>query len=177
MVIDFQKSGRYTEHGGRGYEENIIRAMSRANYYLTNFSDTEIRRKTAEIEPVAVSLLNNHRIDRVLAGALLYEKLGRGKEAAKKLQQSLEKVERKEGEVYRKAQKFIERNPVRESSIRGLETRVAVFLGSTIAGIALSIYSLTATGNAIGNLTGTSQGLLGLILFVVGIAGLVFSKK
>jgi len=58
-----------------------------------------------------------------------------------------------------------------------LEKRVAVFLGSIVAGIALSIYSLTTTGNAISNLTGTSQGLLGLILFVVGIAGLVFSKK
>ncbi|MCX6749534.1 MAG: hypothetical protein NTW17_02190 [Candidatus Pacearchaeota archaeon] len=45
------------------------------------------------------------------------------------------------------------------------------------AGITLSVFSLQSTGNAIGNLTGTSQGLLGLIFFVVGIAGLVFSKK
>jgi hypothetical protein len=151
--------------------------MSRANYYLKNFSDTEIRRKTAEIEHVAGGLLNDHRIDRVLVGALLYEKLGKGKEAARKLQDGLKKVERKEGEAYRKAQEFIKKNSVREPSIRGLETRVAVFLGSTVAGVALSVFSLTATGNVIGNLTGTSQGLLGLILFVVGIAGLIFGKK
>lgn len=42
-------------------------------------------------------------------------------------------------------------------------------------GLTLSFFSLKSTGNAIGNLTGTFQGLLGLILFVVGLAGLVFS--
>jgi hypothetical protein len=45
------------------------------------------------------------------------------------------------------------------------------------AGIFLSIHSLQLTGNASGNLTGTSQGLLGLIFFVVGLAGLVFSRR
>ena len=60
---------------------------------------------------------------------------------------------------------------------KDLSTRVPIFILFLIGGIAISTFSLTATGNAVGNLTGTTQGLLGLILFVVGIFGIVFSKR
>lgn len=57
---------------------------------------------------------------------------------------------------------------------RGLESRVAVFFLATLAGIALSLSSLSITGNAVSNLTGTTQGLTGIFLFIVGLAGMVF---
>jgi hypothetical protein len=56
------------------------------------------------------------------------------------------------------------------------QRRLAIFIGSILGGIALSVYSLISTGNTIGNLTGTTQGLLGIFLFVLGIFGLVFNS-
>lgn len=60
---------------------------------------------------------------------------------------------------------------------RSLDSRVGVFILSTLAGIALSVFSFRATGNAISNLTGTSQGLLGIFLFIVGLTGIAFNAK
>ena len=57
-----------------------------------------------------------------------------------------------------------------------LKRKLFIFLLFVLGGIILSIFSLQSTGNAIGNLTGTTQGLLGIFLFVFGIAGLVFSS-
>ena len=51
------------------------------------------------------------------------------------------------------------------------------FSGITITGLILSLFSLKTTGNAISNLTGMWQGLLGIILFFIGLAGLVFGRK
>lgn len=59
----------------------------------------------------------------------------------------------------------------------GLESKTLVFIGSFLAGIALSLISIKPTGNAIGSLTGTAPGLFGIFLFVLGIAGLFFSGK
>ena len=59
----------------------------------------------------------------------------------------------------------------------GLEGRVGVFILFLLGGLALSIYSLTATGSAISNLAGTTKGLFGVLLFIAGLAGLVFSRK
>ncbi len=59
----------------------------------------------------------------------------------------------------------------------GLEDRVGIFILFVLGGIALSTFSLTTTGNAISNLTQTTPGLLGLIFFIVGLVGLVFSRK
>lgn len=60
-----------------------------------------------------------------------------------------------------------------------LEGRVIVSILSLIGGIALSILSLTATGNVISNLTGTTQGLLGIFLFIVGLVRILlhFNQK
>jgi hypothetical protein len=113
-----------------------------------------------------------------LTAAKLYEKIGKGKKAIPKLLKAASKNPQDAKEAYRAIREFIERNAgKRQPSPSGIEGKTLAFIGSTIAGIVLSAFSLTATGNAIGNLTGTSQGLLGLILFVVGIAGLVFSRK
>jgi len=62
----------------------------------------------------------------------------------------------------------------RKRKTSGIESRIAVFILFVLGGIALSISSLTATGNAISNLTGTSQGLLGIFLFIAGLVGMSF---
>lgn len=61
-----------------------------------------------------------------------------------------------------------------KKSSRGLEGRVGVFILTTLAGIILSFNSLMVTGNAISNLTGTTQGLTGILLFIVGLTGMFF---
>lgn len=53
-------------------------------------------------------------------------------------------------------------------------SRLVTLIFFMIGGIALSLGSLTTTGNAISNLTGTTPGLLGIILFVAGLIGMFF---
>ena len=112
-----------------------------------------------------------------ILGAELYEKIGKGRKALPKLLKIAEINKSGALREHKRLQDFIKRNTKSGEKSIGIEGRVGIFILFLLGGIALSIYSLTATGNAIGNLTGTSQGLLGLILFVFGIAGLVFSKK
>ena len=57
------------------------------------------------------------------------------------------------------------------------QRRIAIFFLISLGGIALSIFSLQSTGNAIGNLTGTTQGLFGILLFVAGLFGLLFNTR
>jgi hypothetical protein len=64
-----------------------------------------------------------------------------------------------------------------ERKISGIESRLAVFILFTLVGIALSLSSLKLTGNAVSNLTGTSQGLLGIFLFIAGLVGVFFCSK
>ena len=54
---------------------------------------------------------------------------------------------------------------------------ISVFILFILGGIVLGSTSLTATGNVLGNLTGTSQGLLGIFLFVLGITGIYFRLR
>ena len=66
--------------------------------------------------------------------------------------------------------------PFKARKERDLEGRTFVFIGSFLAGIAISTLSIRETGNVIGNLTGTTSGLLGIFLFIFGIVGLVFNS-
>lgn len=66
---------------------------------------------------------------------------------------------------------------VRKDKRSSIESRVAIFIFFILSGLALSLSSLTSTGNAIGNLTGTSRGLLGILLFIAGLTGMVFNKR
>ena len=128
-----------------------------------------------------VYVSGNEAMKYAFAGALLAEKIGRGKKAIPKLLRAADfAASRGEKVPYDKIKAFVERNSRERKEgglIEKLKSKLFVFSLFTLGGIALSAYSLTATGNSIGNLTGTTQGLLGLILFVVGIAGLVFSRK
>jgi hypothetical protein len=58
-----------------------------------------------------------------------------------------------------------------------LEGSKGFFAPFLLVGLALSAFSLTLTGNTVSNLTGTTQGLLGIFLFIFGLFGLVFSAK
>jgi len=55
-----------------------------------------------------------------------------------------------------------------------LEKRIGVSIAFIIGGIALSLGSLTITGNAVSNLTQTTPGLLGVFLFIAGLVGMFF---
>jgi len=115
------------------------------------------------------------------AGALLAEKIGRGKKAISPLLKAADYAAGRGKKVpYEKIKAFVERNSRerKEGGLIGkLKNKFFVFSLFTLGGIALSAFSLQSTGNAIGNLTGTTQGLLGILLFVIGLAGLVFSRK
>lgn len=80
---------------------------------------------------------------------------------------------------YRKTQleNLKKRTRKREEKKGGLESRFSIFILIFLAGITLMFSSLTATGNAISNIVGTTKGLSGIILFIFGLAGLVFSRK
>ena len=77
---------------------------------------------------------------------------------------------------YEAVKNFIKRNtkPKHET---GLEGKVGIFILFILGGLVLSLTSLTATGNTISNLTGTTQGLLGLIFFIIGLTGMFFHFK
>lgn len=79
---------------------------------------------------------------------------------------------------YKKIKDFVDKHSEGDrSSPSNLEKRIGIFIISTLAGIGLSIASLTTTGNTIGNLTNTTPGLLGVFLFVFGLAGLIFTLR
>lgn len=128
-----------------------------------------------------------------LLGAQLYEKLGKGKKAIPKLMGALDfALDREKGDpaVYKKqTEDFIRRNLAYEEVERylkrgpetrqegGLAGRVGVFALFVVGGVVLSLTSLTITGNAVSNLTRTTPGLLGVILFIAGLTGLFFYFK
>lgn len=55
--------------------------------------------------------------------------------------------------------------------------RIWVFIISFVAGITLSATSLGSTGHAVSDLAGTGSGLLGIFLFIFGLAGIVFGSR
>jgi len=55
--------------------------------------------------------------------------------------------------------------------------RLSIFTLSIIAGLALSLSSLSTTGYAVSNLTRTDQGLGGIFLFIMGLVGMFFSLR
>jgi len=114
-----------------------------------------------------------------MKSAQMYERIGKGRKVIPKLLGVVERDAEKgyplDARDIEKVKAFIERNTKREPKSGGLE-RQMVFIGSVLAGIIISAFSIKATGNVIGNLTGTTTGLLGLILFVFGIAGLFFGS-
>jgi hypothetical protein len=112
-----------------------------------------------------------------LLGAQLYEKIGKGNKAISRLlktvERSIETGTTRE-EYYQRVEDFIKRNT---GGGGGLEKKFGIFVAFIIGGVALGLGSLTITGNAISNLTGTTPGLLGIILFIAGLVGMFFYFK
>ena len=124
-------------------------------------------------------------IPEAINAAAIYEELGKPEMGISKLLHVVEVTAKRRtistdemGRVKRFVKHYVEKEGfIEKQSSEGLEGRVGIFIFLVLGGIALSISSLTATGNAVGNLTGTSQGLFGTLLFIVGMAGLFFYFK
>jgi len=115
-------------------------------------------------------------------GAQLYEKIGRGRKAIPRLLRGAKSVVNRGHklddvfkDVYSKIEIFIKKNAgEREQDESGLEKKFSIFIAFIIGGAALSLGSLTITGNVVSNLTKTTPGLLGIILFIAGLVGVFF---
>jgi hypothetical protein len=146
------------------------------------YSPEDMReRYRAEVAAVANELMKNDAIGVCLMGAQLYGKIGKGKKVIPRLIKATEKASRGyiiSEDWYDRIKDFIKRNTEETpQSKSGLEGKIIVFILFTLVGIALSLSSLKLTGNAISNLTGTSQGLFGIFLFIAGLLGIVFSFR
>ena len=141
-----------------------------------------------ESQGVAYRLMESDNPRSFVLGAKLYEALGKGRKAVPKLLKAARRAgiqlhlshlgqEISEGD-FLEAKTFIERNKEkRQQGEGGIEKRVGVFVLFVIGGAALSLGSLTITGNAISNLTQTTPGLTGIILFIAGLSGMFFYFK
>ena len=69
---------------------------------------------------------------------------------------------------------YLLRHKKQDSSLAG---RVGIFIAFLLGGVALSLTSLGSTGHAISDVTGTTQGLVGVFLFILGLAGIAFGSK
>lgn len=158
--------------------EAYPKLVEKYNQYI-DLSEVDAKKKEEEIRAYAKVLLRGENgFMSARRGAELYEKIGKGKKAIPKLLEAARRDKNGAIQSYRTIRAFIERNSGERKPLEnGLEGKTMVFAVSTLAGIALSVFSFKATGNAIGNLTGTSQGLLGVFLFIFGLAGMFFSIR
>ena len=146
-------------------------------------TNEEVGENRALIQSIAYNLIDKGHIHATLVGAKLYAKIGKGRKAIPKLVERAEEAAEKypsslDDKTVRYMKMFVKKHgKERQSSSSGLEGKTAVFILSTLAGITLSVFSFNATGNAVAGVTGTSQGLLGVLLFIVGITGIFFSIK
>ena len=116
-----------------------------------------------------------------LFGAQLYEKIGRGRKAIPRLLKGIERNISVYGsvkvKVFPEIRTFIKKNAGERAQGKGsLEKKFGIFIAFIIGGIALSLGSLTLTGNAVSNLTQTTPGLLGIIFFIAGLVGVFCSR-
>ena len=118
-----------------------------------------------------------------LLGAQLYEKIGRGRKVIPRLLKAAERSleQRYQGGIentYSKIETFIKRNTGKRGQDKSsLEKKFGIFIAFIIGGVALGLGSLTITGNAVSNLSQTTPGLLGILLFIAGLVGMFFYFK
>ncbi len=167
-------------------------------------SDEEALNREEEVRAYARDLLErgakgfllhdpkSGNVKTALLGASLYEKIGKGKKAIPRLLRAARREEL-HGKAYSKIEDFVERNAgdqyqgqleqlkrevqFSRFGIEHLASKASVFIALTVGGIALGVGSLTITGNAVSNITGTTPGLLGVIFFIAGLTGLFFYFK
>lgn len=167
-----------------GEKHNIIGTLSDGRRFL----------ETKKVDPTETAALayelmrdgvKRGDIKYSFLGAQLYEKIGKGRKAIPRLLKTAE-IGIKKGWlgryqlelVYSKIESFIKKNAgKREPSVGSLEKKFGIFVAFIIGGIALGLGSLTITGNAVSNLSQTTPGLLGIILFIAGLAGVFFCSR
>lgn len=177
---DVERKHKFREARKRykGREQDLAHSFRLVEEYL-EASNEEVYNKRGDAQAAAYAILNKaNRPNAYITGAELYEKLGKGKKAIPMLMRRVKdsvKNNRIDINDLNKVKEFIKRNTKKKQS--GLEGKLPIFLLFTIAGIALSLSSLNSTGYAISSLTQTSSGLLGVIFFIVGIAGIFFNFK
>lgn len=127
-------------------------------------------------------------------GAQLYEKIGKGRKASPRLMKALHyTIDKSKGDTseyeqqaedfvrrnleYEEVERYLKRGEGEQQTEGGLAGRVGVFALFIAGGAALSLGSLSITGNVISNLTRTTPGLLGIILFIAGLTGVFFYFK
>ncbi len=186
----FRKARRiYKDHRkyltGKGFYASL-KSTRRKDKYEQGKKFLEVK----EVDPVETAALayalmkggiERGDIQSSFLGAQLYEKIGRGKKAISRLLEGAEKsieTGKTRKEDYIDVEIFIKKNAgEREQDEGSLEKKFGIFAAFIIGGIALSLGSLTITGNAVSNLTRTTPGLLGIILFIAGLAGMFFYFK
>ena len=135
------------------------------------------KHKIKEAQAIAYHLLKYPYPASFLLGAQIYEALGKGERVIPRLLKATESAyegrNKPNTSQYEEIKSFIERN----TSEGGLERSTTALLFLTLGGIALGVGSLSITGNVISNLTTTTPGILGVLLFIGGLVGTFFSLK
>ncbi len=82
-------------------------------------------------------------------------------------------------EMYKRdIDKYLNRKiPERGEKHKGLENRIVSVIAITSLAVSLFFLSPNITGNAVGSIETSSSNIIGLIFFVLGIAGFVFFKR
>jgi len=187
MSGDLPKKKRFSSRDIRGAYNRVkgkaggADHSSEVDYYLRDASPKEIRAHKLEVQALAYDLLHSNWPGLIFEGALLYEKLGKGKRAVSRMENTLE-ISRKHrygfvNYTYRDVEDFIKRNSDSGENSSELEGRVGIFLALTVGGLVLGVNALSATGNVVSSLAGISQGAAGVLFFVAGLAGMYFLLK
>jgi len=171
---DFHKPTLYSEaHELAGNINTIEKYLRRTDRARTNEDVRVLARATME------SAKEDSYIGGAIYAANMYSALGKNHIALSKLMAVVEKAA-KEGKAKPQdladVRYFIKTTQSKQSSSTGLESRVGIFVAFLLGGVVLSLTSLNATGNAVGTL-GTTQGLAGIFLFILGLAGIAFGLK
>jgi len=191
---------------GEEYAKKHMRESRSGTYFVwvpgdseerKTVSPEEIKNSRGRIQALARRLIEVPNPDTLLLGVQLYEILGKGKKAASKILKFAPITNREYGRPIAPyeiefLEEFIEKHTGTKpknleaylNEDKGQESRTSIFILSALAGIALIIYSSTSNpvliGHVISNvptLFQNSQGLLGIFLFVFGLAGLVFNFR
>ena len=159
--------------------------------YVRELLDSDPEERRTEISATAHYLMDEKYLSPqwALKGALLYEKIGKGRKAVPKLLKDIEERTDKKilyglDETFiESVEKFVERNPrKRQQTEGGIEGRTLTGFVSVLAGavgliMVASNIGGNITGNAVSNVTGTTSGLFGVLLFIVGLVGSFFYFK
>jgi len=172
---------RKNQYGYGGKEPHSDNLYQLGEAYLHTDDPEHISEARVRIASTAHELMESHIPKEFILGAQLYEKIGKGRKAIPKLLNRRKVYVTHEADMTKQdddtIRDFIKRNAGRQQQEGGLAGKLPVFILFTVAGVALSVTSLGSTGHAISDVTGTTQGLAGVFLFILGLTGIAFGLK